>query len=76
MLNGTLCILYTSAPWCDFPEEFGPWKAVYKRFNVWSKSEIWQEVLRKLSNEADMEALFLDDSYVRVHQHAANGKGA
>ena len=75
MLNGILWILYTGAPWRDLPEEFGSWKTVYKRFNAWSKSEIWQEVLRKLSNEADMEAIFLDGSYVRAHQHASGGMG-
>ena len=75
ILNGILWILHTGAPWRDLPEEFGSWKTVYKRFNAWSKSLLWQDVLSKLSIEADLEAIFLDGSYVRAHQHASGGKG-
>jgi len=75
MLNGILWILRTGAPWRDLPEEFGPWETVYKRFNAWSKSCLWQQVLDELSREADLEAILLDGSYIKAHQHSAGAKG-
>lgn len=67
MLNGILWILHSGAPWRDLPEEFGPWQTVYKRFNRWAKSPLWQEILSFLASEADLESLCMDGSYVRVH---------
>jgi transposase len=75
MLEGIIWILRTGAPWRDLPKEFGPWQTVYKRFNAWSSSALWQDILASLSREADLEAVLLDGSYVRVHKHAAGGKG-
>lgn len=75
MLNGVLWVLRTGAPWRDVPEEFGPWQTVYKRFNAWATSGLWQELLSHLAQEADFEALMLDGSYVRAHQHSAGAKG-
>ncbi len=74
MFNGVLWILRTGAPWRDLPSEFGPWQTVYKRFNAWSKSSIWQEILAMLPREADLESILLDGSYVRAHQHSAGAK--
>lgn len=74
MLYGILWILRTGAPWRDLPDEFGPWQTVYKRFNSWSKSAIWHDVLHELSREADLEAIIFDGSYVRAHQHSAGAK--
>ena len=75
MLNGTIWILCTGAPWRDLPEEFGPWPTVYKRFNTWSKTSLWQDILDTLSQDADLETILLDGSYVRAHQHSAGAKG-
>jgi transposase len=75
ILNGIIWILRTGAPWRDLPREFGPWQTVYKRFNSWSKSSLWQDVLLELSHEADLEAILLDGTYVRAHQHSAGAKG-
>lgn len=75
MFNGVIWILRTGAPWRDLPTEFGPWQTVYKSFNAWSKSALWEEILAVLSSEADLEAILLDGSYVRAHQHSAGAKG-
>lgn len=75
MLNGILWILRTGAPWRDLPDEFGPWQTVYKRFNMWAKSAVWQDLLAQLAQDADIEAIMLDGSYIRAHQHSAGGKG-
>ena len=31
----------TGVPWRDLPEEFGPWKTVFNRFDRWSKAGQW-----------------------------------
>ena len=40
----------TGAPWRDLPQEFGPWKTVYNRYNRWVKKghlDTILEVLKK-----------------------------
>ena len=38
----------TGVPWRDLPDEFGPWKSVFNRFDRWSKNGRWNEVLSAL----------------------------
>ena len=44
-MEGILWRFRTGAPWRDLPDEFGPWKNVFNRFNSWSKSVVWQTKL-------------------------------
>jgi transposase len=75
MFNGLLWIMKTGSPWRDLPAEFGAWQTVYKRFSRWAKSGIWDEVLQELSKDADWEAVMIDGSFVKLHQHGAGAKG-
>jgi len=75
MFNGILWILKTGAPWHDLPPEFGPWKTVHKRFLQWTKLEVWDNILKTLSIHADREAIIIDTSFIKVHQHGCGGKG-
>ena len=75
MFNGILWILKTGAPWRDLPAEFGPWNTVHKRFLEWTRLEVWDDILRMLSIKADRDALIIDATLVRVHQHATGAKG-
>ena len=36
LLDAIFWIVRTGAPWRDVPEEFGPWKTVYNRFDRWN----------------------------------------
>jgi transposase len=45
MFNGILWIMKAGAPWRDLPESFGPWQTVYKRFAMWAKLAIWDDIL-------------------------------
>lgn len=65
----------TGAPWRDLPEDFGPWTSVYTRFDTWSRRGVWQDVLEWLRREADCEAVMLDGTIARAHQHSAGQKG-
>jgi len=74
-VNAVLWIAKTGAPWRDLPERFGPWNSVFRRFSRWSKAGVWEQVLEALGGDPDLEEVLLDSSVIRVHQHAAGGKG-
>ena len=65
MFNGILWIMKTGAPWRDLPESFGPWQTVYKRFAMWAKLAIWDDILLVVSKDADLESIMIDASYVK-----------
>ena len=65
----------TGVPWRDLPDEFGPWKTVFNRFDRWSKAGKWTQLFVALSTDRDDEWHSLDSTINRAHQHAAGGKG-
>src|SRR5262245_25417469 len=65
----------TGVPWRDLPEEFGPWKTVFNRFDRWSKTGKWMRIFHALQTERDDEWHCLDSTINRAHQHSAGGKG-
>lgn len=68
-VNSVIWIARSGAPWRDLPERFGNWNSVFQRFNRWSKSGVWERVLRVLQ-APDLRALMLDSTVIRAHQHA------
>ena len=58
-------------PWRDLPVELGQWHSVYVRFARWEISGVWARVAEALRGDADREALFIDSTVVRAHQHSA-----
>jgi putative transposase len=76
--NFVEAVLYwrrTGVPWRDLPEEFGPWKTVFNRFDRWSKNGKWNRLFRELQTDVDDEWHALDSTINRAHQHASGGKG-
>jgi transposase len=65
----------TGAPWRDLPDEFGPWKTVFNRFDRWSKTGRWSALFAALATDVDGEWQSIDSTTNRAHQHAAGGKG-
>jgi putative transposase len=65
----------TGVPWRDLPDEFGPWKTVFNRFDRWSKSGRWHELFVALQTDIDAEWQSIDSTINRAHQHATGGKG-
>ncbi len=68
-------ILYrarTGCPWRDLPARFGDWNAVYQRFRRWKLVGTWRALFEALPGALEaVEALFLDSTVIRAHQHAA-----
>jgi transposase len=71
-VNAIIWIARSGAPWRDLPERFGDWNSVYQRFNRWAKSGVWARVFQAVQL-AEVEALLIDSTIVRAHQHAAAG---
>jgi transposase len=69
-VNAVIWIARSGAPWRDLPERYGLWNSVYQRFNRWANTGVWQRVFRALQ-APDLEALMLDSTVIRAHQHAA-----
>jgi transposase len=69
-VNAVIWIARTSAPWRDLPERYGEWNSVFQRFNRWSKSGVWQRLFQSVKLP-DLEALLIDSTVIRAHQHAA-----
>jgi transposase len=65
----------TGVPWRDLPNEFGPWKTVFNRFDRWSKTGRWTRVFQSLQRDRDDEWHSIDSTINRAHQHASGAKG-
>ena len=52
-LEGILYRLRTGIPWRDLPQEFGCWKTVFRRFNLWSKKGVMTQIFQFLARLND-----------------------
>ena len=73
-VEAVLWIARTGSPWRDLDPALGNWHATYTRFSRWGKSGVWQRVIDAVSDDTDLEALFIDSTAVRAHQHAAGAQ--
>jgi transposase len=73
-VEGVLWVLRTGSPWRDLPERFGPWNSIYQRFGRWSRKKVWDGIFAELAKDADFEAIYLDGTIVRAHQHASGAQ--
>lgn len=73
-VEAVLWIARTGSPWRDLDPALGNWHATYTRFSRWSKKGVWARVIKAVSDDADLEVLFIDSTAVRAHQHAAGAR--
>ena len=73
-LEAVLWQARTGSPWRDLPERFGNWNSVFKRFRRWAVSGVFEGVFNELSDEFDLEYVFVDGTIVQAHQTAADAK--
>lgn len=57
----------TGVPWRDLPDEFGPWKTVFNRFDRWAKTGKWKRVLEAVQTDRDDEWHSIDSTINRAH---------
>jgi transposase len=77
VLDGTLWICRTGAPWRDLPEGFGNWNSVWRQFRRWCESGVWDALLQGLADSGgELDALqMIDSTTIRAHRCAAGEKG-
>lgn len=68
MLNGIA--------WRALPSEFGRWLTVFQFLNRLSLAGFFEYMERLLITGDESEAVFIDSTHCRAHQHATNGKGS
>lgn len=73
-IEAVLWIARTGSPWRDLAPALGNWHATYTRFSRWGKKGVWQRIIMAIRHDADLEALFIDSTVVRAHQHAAGAQ--
>lgn len=74
MLNGILWIARSGASWRDLPERYGAWSSVYRRFKEWQESGLFQQIFEELTEDADLQDISLDSTYIKAHQASAGAK--
>lgn len=74
MLNGILWIARSGASWRDLPERYGAWSSVYRRFKEWQESGLFHRILVELAEDADLQDMSLDSTYIKAHQASAGAK--
>ena len=74
-LEAVLWRTRTGSPWRDLPERFGNWDSVLKRFRRRASSGVFMRVFNELSDEVDLECVFIDGMIVQAHQKASGAKG-
>lgn len=74
-VNAVLYVLKTGIPWEDLPERFGKPNSVWKRYDRWCASGVWQRVAKALGDDDDEpEELQLDSTSVKAHPIASTGR--
>ena len=74
MLNGIFWIARSGASWRDLPERYGPWQTVFKRFVEWQKSGLIERIFHELGEDADVEDISIDSTYIKAHKASAGAE--
>ena|GEM_PF-342603 len=53
IIDASLWIFKTGAPWRDLPPEYGSWKTVYNNFSRLRSSGVWEKILEELNISTD-----------------------
>ena len=67
-------MLRTGAQWRELPSKYGHWNTVFKRFDAWSKKDIWRALHISCIEDPDMESIMIDATIVRAHACASGYK--
>ena len=63
-------IARSGCQWRLLSKDYGNWRAVHKRFKYWSDANIWEKLMRYVS-DPDCEAIMIDTTTIRAHACSA-----
>lgn len=72
-VNAVLFVLKTGIPWEDLPPRYGKPNTVWKRFDRWSASGVWERLARALG-DSDLEEVQLDSTSIKAHPVSSTGR--
>jgi transposase len=75
VVTALLHMLRAGCPWRDLPCAGVHWRTVYGYFVRWRDNGVWSVVLAALGRQQEGRLRFVDSTYVRVNQSAANPVG-
>ena len=76
VMNGVLWVLRTGAPWADLPARFPPYQTCHRRFQLWSRSGVLEQVLFVLAQHLkehgglDVTECFIDATFAPAKKGA------
>lgn len=77
VLNGILWILRTGAQWKDLPTRYPPDQTCHRRFQLWVRSGVLDQILRALAQDLhergglDLSECFIDGTFVVANKGGA-----
>ena len=75
VISGIVHMLRSGARWRDCPAEYGPYTAIYNRFNRWSRRGVRAGVFKALSGHDGIYGAAIDATHVKAHRSAGGAKG-
>jgi transposase len=72
-VNAVLYVLKTGVPWEDLPARFGKPNTVWRRFDRWCHSGVWEQIAVALG-DPDLEEVQLDSTSIKAHPVASTGR--
>ena len=79
-VHAVIYVLKTGIPWEDLPPRFGKPNSVWKRYDRWCASGVWQRIATALGDveladkDGQPEELQLDSTSVKAHPTASTGR--
>lgn len=73
VVSGIVYVIRNSLQWTDAPEDYGPHKTLYNRFNRWSRLGVFDRIFAGLAGEGQKpERIMIDARHLNAHRMAAS----
>jgi putative transposase len=72
-VDAVIYVLKTGIPWDDLPARFGKPNTVWKRFDRWCATGVWERIAMALG-DSDLEEVQLDSTSIKAHPVASTGR--
>lgn len=73
VVSGIVYVIRNGLQWADAPEDYGPHKTLYNRFNRWSRLGVFDRIFAGLAGEGQKpERIMIDARHLNAHRMAAS----